>query len=74
MTPPNKTQLIRIVDVLILAPFLVYSGTRKSNLPKFFKMGLVVSGVLTGVYNARNYYLIQQTERQVNNIQTKFQA
>lgn len=57
---PIKPQSVRLLDVFVLAPFMVYSGMRKSNLPMFFRAGLVMTGVLTGLYNARNYLEIQR--------------
>ncbi len=50
-----KTQLVRIIDVIVLGPFLVYTGSKKSTLPNFFRAGLILSGVLTIGYNAKNY-------------------
>jgi len=51
-----KPQLIRLADVLVLGPFMMYSGARKSTLPAFFRAGLVAAGALTVIYNGRNYY------------------
>jgi len=48
-----KTQFVRLIDVFILAPFLLYRGivNKKTSLKLFF----IISGVSTCVYNALNY-------------------
>lgn len=50
------TQTIRIVDVVILAPFMIYAGARPSNLPTWIKWGLIGTGISTFVYNGYNYF------------------
>ena len=52
----DKSQEIRLLDVFVIAPFLVYTGVRyRQNLPHFVSTSLVVLGVLTAVYNGNNY-------------------
>lgn len=51
----DSVQKIRLIDVFVLAPFMVYAGAIKSNLPVMARIGLVVSGVATFVYNGSNY-------------------
>jgi hypothetical protein len=51
----DNIQKIRLVDIFILAPFMVYAGAVKSNLPVPVRVGLVVSGVATFVYSGNNY-------------------
>ena len=50
-----KSQQVRLIDIFVLAPFMVYSGAKKSTLPGFLRLGLVVAGVATLAYNGNNY-------------------
>lgn len=51
----QKSQAIRLADVFLLAPFLVYAGTRKSNLPDWIRVSLIGTGIATFIYNGNNY-------------------
>ena len=53
----SKSQNMRLVDVFILAPFMVHTGLRRSNLPGWIKAGMIAGGVLTMIYNGRNYII-----------------
>jgi len=55
VTDHGKTQAVRLVDVFLLGPFMVWAGTRRSALPDWARAALVISGVATVVYNGRNY-------------------
>jgi hypothetical protein len=61
----SKSQLIRIIDVTVIGPTLIYSGTIKSNLPKFIRFSLVFFGACTIYYNAKNYYLTYKNTKNV---------
>jgi len=50
----SKSQNIRLVDVLLLGPFMIYAGT-KNKLTDLEKTVLIGSGVLTILYNFKNY-------------------
>jgi hypothetical protein len=50
-----KSQGVRIVDVLVLGPFMVWAATRPRALPGWARAALVVGGVATIVYNLQNY-------------------
>jgi hypothetical protein len=49
-----KTQLVRIADVLIFGPFMLYAASR-TKLNKNEKLILATIGVGTIIYNAINY-------------------
>jgi hypothetical protein len=51
----QKSQLIRLVDVFLIAPLLIHAGTTKSNLTEEIKFSLVGIGIATFIYNGRNY-------------------
>lgn len=48
-------QNMRLIDIFVLSPFFIYSGVIKSNLPKWIRAGLIVTGATTFIYNANNY-------------------
>ena len=49
----QKSQLVRLVDVFLLGPGLVYVGYKQKD--KRFRTFLIASGVATIIYNWRNY-------------------
>lgn len=53
VTEYQKSQLIRLIDVLLIGPVLIYSGFREQNV--YLKAGLIIIGILTILYNAKNY-------------------
>ena len=54
-----KTQNVRLIDVFFLGPFLVWAAVEAKTLPDWARVTLAVSGVLTTVYNGRNFQRIQ---------------
>ena len=50
----QKSQTIRLVDVFVIAPVLVYAGTRKE-LPTWLRLSLITFGACTAYYNWKNY-------------------
>ena len=51
----QKSQTIRLIDMVAIAPFLIYVST-KSNITKLDKNLLLILGILTFTYNANNYF------------------
>jgi len=49
-----NVQQVRLLDVFVIAPFLMYAGSRKE-LPKNIRLGLWAVGIGTLVYNGYNY-------------------
>ena len=49
-----QDQIIRVIDVFVLGPFLIYVSTIKT-LPKHIRVILLLIGVLTIIYNGNNY-------------------
>jgi len=47
-------QNVRLLDVFVVAPFLIYTSTLKGN-PSWVRLSLLVLGVATLVYNGSNY-------------------
>jgi len=60
----EATQKVRLVDVFILGPFMVWSGLRKqckfSSLAKLFMVG---SGIATIIFNGNNYIKIRDEKK-----------
>ena len=52
----QKSQNIRLIDVFVIAPILVYGGIQyRKVLPNWLSISLVVIGGATFYYNAKNY-------------------
>ena len=49
-----NVQTIRLIDVFVIAPFLMYAGSRKE-LPQNIRLGLWAIGIATLIYNGNNY-------------------
>lgn len=50
----SKSQNIRIIDVFVIAPIIIYAGTFKA-LPIWVRLSLIGIGVAAAVYNAKNF-------------------
>jgi hypothetical protein len=62
----GKPQILRLWDVFFLAPIMVYTGLRKSSLPGSLRFVMVTSGILTAIYNGRNYLIQRKIMQQYN--------
>ncbi len=51
----DKSQAVRLLDVFVFGPFMIWAGVRASTLPDVARGGLVVLGLGTMGYNLRNY-------------------
>jgi len=51
-----KPQYVRLVDVFLLGPFMIWFGYR-STLPAWPKLLMMAAGVGTIAYNGRNYLI-----------------
>ena len=58
-------QEIRLLDVFLLGPTMIYASTSKS-LPDFIRIVLFVSGVATITFNGKNYLEIEKNKRELN--------
>jgi len=57
-----KSQSVRLIDIFFLGPSMAYAGLLPSALPGWLRTTLVVGGVLTVIYNGRNYLLYKGIE------------
>ena len=51
----GKAQTVRLYDVFLLGPFMMWAATQTKPLPRWAKATLFISGVATVVYNLHNY-------------------
>lgn len=61
----QKSQKIRLVDVFVIAPVLVYASTRK-DIPTWLRVSLGVIGAATAYYNAKNYLINKKADKVVD--------
>jgi len=54
-----KAQPVRMADVLVFGPLMIYSGLGKAT-PKWVRVGMVIIGVGTIIYNLANYFSIER--------------
>ena len=52
----QKSQAVRLYDIILLAPFLLYIAFKKGKLNKWDKIGVGFIGITTILYNGRNYW------------------
>lgn len=50
-----KSQEIRMVDVLLLGPFMLWMASRPAQTPPWARAVLGVAGLLTITYNGENW-------------------
>lgn len=55
-----KGQTVRLVDVFVLGPFMVWSAARMTSAPEWARVGMVGAGLATIVYNGRNYLAVSR--------------
>ena len=56
----KKSQWVRLFDVFALGPFMVYIGAKDSKLTDIERLGIVIAGIGTIIYNGRNYLANRQ--------------
>lgn len=60
----QKSQEVRIIDVVVIAPILIYAGVKYYNvMPKLLSLSLITIGAATAIYNAKNYIKNKQTNK-----------
>jgi hypothetical protein len=57
----NRYQSVRLMDVFILAPAMVYASTFKQ-IPDYVRLILFISGVATLIFNGKNYIDIEKNK------------
>lgn len=59
----QKSQNIRLIDVLVIGPVLIYAGVKNSNLHPILRASLAIIGVCTIYYNGKNYLINNKNNR-----------
>ncbi|NIT36980.1 MAG: hypothetical protein GTN49_10865 [candidate division Zixibacteria bacterium] len=54
-----KAQPIRMADVLVFGPLMIYSGLGRAT-PNWLRVGMVIIGAGTILYNLANYFEIER--------------
>ena len=62
--PVGKTQSIRLLDVLVIGPAMIFAATRRRP-PLWLSTAMVVMGAGTIIYNGLNYLAVEK-QRRVN--------
>ena len=60
----QKSQAVRLYDVFLLAPFLLYVGYKAKGLKDWERYGIYFIGLSTIWYNGRNYLKNKQNDTQ----------
>ena len=56
-----KAQSVRMADVLVFGPLMIYAGLGKAT-PPWLRVGMVIIGAGTVIYNLANYLTIEREE------------
>lgn len=51
----GKTQQMRLIDVFLLGPFMVWFSAKASRMPELARVTLAVAGLLTSLYNGHHF-------------------
>ena len=51
----QKSQAVRLYDVFVLAPFLLYIGYKAKGIKNWERYAIYIIGIGTLFYNGRNY-------------------
>ena len=61
----EKAQGVRLIDVFLLGPAMIYAGSRLKN--RNMAIFLALSGIGTILFNGANYARIEQLKRELAN-------
>lgn len=51
----RKSQAVRLLDVAVIAPVLLYAAARKGPMPPWLRIGVGAIAIGTFTYNLKNY-------------------
>jgi hypothetical protein len=51
----SKSQNIRLIDIFVIAPFLIYVGNKAKGISSIERNMLYAVGIATLLYNGKNY-------------------
>lgn len=61
-TDDVKAQPVRLLDVFVFGPLMVYAGTKVRR--RWLKWSMIGLGAGTSLYNLRNYQTVARRQRQ----------
>ena len=64
MNEAEKTQAIRLADVFLIGPVMMYAGLGK-RMPEMLRLALFAFGALTIIYNGANYLALKRGNENV---------
>lgn len=59
---PTPVQTVRLIDVWLLGPFMIWFGARAQEMPGWARAAMVVSGGMTMLYNRSRYEAVRAFE------------
>lgn len=59
--PEYKAQGVRLIDVLLIGPLMVYGAFKGEGMHHAARTGLLLTGLATIVYNGVNWLQIRET-------------
>jgi len=59
----DKSQSIRLIDVLVLGPFMIWAGYEVGKKKDFAGLAMAAAGVATIAYNWDNYKKVAANEK-----------
>jgi hypothetical protein len=51
----QKTQFIRVLDIILIGPMMIYASTKIPKDEYALKIALIVTGAYTSIYNLNNF-------------------
>lgn len=60
-----KAQGIRLLDVFVVGPVMMYAGLQNKKLDPWMRYSLIAIGVSTVFYNGRNYLILEKQKREL---------
>ena len=64
ITDVGKPQIVRLMDVVFIGPFMIWTGNRATGVPSWAKDTLIGLGIATILYNLKNYMEIRELMQQ----------
>lgn len=58
-----EVQIVRLIDVFILGPIMIYISINARGVPKLMRGFLGISGGLTMIYNGLRYIQVEKMKR-----------
>jgi len=55
ITEYQKSQAVRVLDIFLVTPFLLYVGYKATGLKDWERLGIYTIAITTILYNSRNY-------------------